>query len=57
MVKGGGHVRLAHEAGTESGSRDNSADSTFKASSRGKVGLAARYTDPIPPDPSTRSIR
>src|SRR5579875_2267569 len=37
--------------------RDNSAERIFSASRRGKVGFCARYTVPMPPIPSTRSIR
>lgn len=38
-------------------STDSSADRIFSASLRGSVGWRARYTVPIPPEPSTFSMR
>src|SRR5690625_1617762 len=39
-----------------SGSAESSAESTLSATLRGRVGWRARYTVPIPPAPSTRSM-
>jgi hypothetical protein len=41
----------------KSGSRDSSAESTLSAMWRGSAGSAAKYTAPMPPVPSTRSMR
>ncbi len=57
MPQGGGQVCLAGKPGAVLRSADTSAASTLSASCRGNRGCWARYTSPMPPLPSSRTIR